>query len=356
MLTYNYSNGSNTGTDLIYGAFSAVYFLISLIPNILFYIGLWKTFKKMDEDGWKCLIPIYNFYIICERCSTKNRFNWLIGGIGAMFGSLIFVVLVPFLGVLLMLAASAVVLIQGIRMYVDMSRCFGHGEGFAAGLIFLSCIFFPILGFGSSEYLGNVNDSSSTYSDRANYYGSYGSGAYLNNSYQNNSYNNNSYPNNSYNNSNYNYQNSQYNNNTYSNNNSANGMGNVYPSNTVENNIKRDLQNSAAANNNFGDFQTYSAGGNVNNSNYNSVSSNNNMNNGFQTYSSPNSMNSGYQNNSFNNMNGNYQNNNFSNPINNRPRDMADLEIPVVDDAAFAEYEKHNDRKPSNDNNYMNGI
>jgi hypothetical protein len=35
-----------------------------------------------------------------------------------------------------------------------LSKSFGHGVGFTPGLIFLGIIFYPILGFGSSKYIG----------------------------------------------------------------------------------------------------------------------------------------------------------------------------------------------------------
>jgi hypothetical protein len=41
-----------------------------------------------------------------------------------------------------------------IILLVDMSKSFGHGVGFALGLIFLSWIFWLILGFGDSRYMG----------------------------------------------------------------------------------------------------------------------------------------------------------------------------------------------------------
>ena len=34
------------------------------------------------------------------------------------------------------------------------SKSFGKGVGFTLGLLFLPVIFFPILGFGSSKYIG----------------------------------------------------------------------------------------------------------------------------------------------------------------------------------------------------------
>ncbi len=49
-------------------------------------------------------------------------------------------------------------LIFGIWATNMLSKSFGKDEGFTAGLIFLSFIFYPILGFGSARYLGPFGD------------------------------------------------------------------------------------------------------------------------------------------------------------------------------------------------------
>jgi hypothetical protein len=47
-----------------------------------------------------------------------------------------------------------VVLVIGIIINLDLAKSFGKSVGFAIGLILLSFIFVPILGFGSAEYAG----------------------------------------------------------------------------------------------------------------------------------------------------------------------------------------------------------
>jgi hypothetical protein len=37
---------------------------------------------------------------------------------------------------------------------VDLAKSFGKSGGYAVGLIFLSFIFIPMLGFGSAKYVG----------------------------------------------------------------------------------------------------------------------------------------------------------------------------------------------------------
>ena len=48
-------------------------------------------------------------------------------------------------------------LVIGIMGLHKVSKAFGHGAGFTLGLIFLNPIFLLILGFGSSQYMGNLS-------------------------------------------------------------------------------------------------------------------------------------------------------------------------------------------------------
>jgi hypothetical protein len=45
-----------------------------------------------------------------------------------------------------------------IWLYNMVSKSFGHDEGFTMGLLLLGFIFWPILGFGKSKYLGPYGD------------------------------------------------------------------------------------------------------------------------------------------------------------------------------------------------------
>ena len=50
---------------------------------------------------------------------------------------------IPFVNLIIMIILS-----------IELAKCFGKGGGFAAGLILLPIIFYPILAFGSAEYQG----------------------------------------------------------------------------------------------------------------------------------------------------------------------------------------------------------
>jgi hypothetical protein len=114
------------------GGLAAVSGIMSIVYLALFVvmiIAYWKIFTKAGEEGWKCLIPIYNIIILLKI--VGRPWWWLL----LMF--------IPFVNFIIL-----------IIIMNDLSKSFGHGLGFTLGLIFLSFIFYLILGFGGSKYVG----------------------------------------------------------------------------------------------------------------------------------------------------------------------------------------------------------
>lgn len=96
---------------------------------VLIVVGFWKMFEKAGEPGWASIVPIYNA-VVMLRVAGKPAW-WLI---------LFFVPVVNF--VVAILVASAI------------AENFGKSGGFAAGLVLLPFVFYPILGFGDAQYGG----------------------------------------------------------------------------------------------------------------------------------------------------------------------------------------------------------
>jgi Family of unknown function (DUF5684) len=109
--------------------YNPVFITIWLACAIFLIAATWKVFTKAGQPGWAAIIPIYNAYIMLK--------------IGGKPGWWLLLFLIPGVNIIFL-----------IWMYNMISKSFGHDEGFTAGLIFLGIIFWPILGFGSSEYLG----------------------------------------------------------------------------------------------------------------------------------------------------------------------------------------------------------
>lgn len=103
--------------------------LLGLALIVLELVAIWKIFVKSGNAGWKMFIPFYNTYIMF-KIAWGNGWFFL----------LMFIPLVNF--------------VVMIMMYVKLAKAFGHGGGFAVGLIFLSIIFLPILAFEDNVYYG----------------------------------------------------------------------------------------------------------------------------------------------------------------------------------------------------------
>lgn len=108
---------------------------------LFFIVATWKIYTKAGRPGWSSLIPIYNTVVLCRIC---GRSGWLT-----------LALLVPIVNI-----------VVGIMLTLDLARVFGHGTGFALGLMFLSPVFFPILAFGSSRYVGGYSVPSGMTSQR----------------------------------------------------------------------------------------------------------------------------------------------------------------------------------------------
>lgn len=107
----------------------AVMGIIALVIFILQIVAKWKIFTKADEHGWAALIPFYNTYVL-YKITWENGLFFLLSYI-------------PCLNVIVTIMTN-----------MKLAAVFGKGDGFAIGLSFLSVIFYPILGFDSSEYDG----------------------------------------------------------------------------------------------------------------------------------------------------------------------------------------------------------
>lgn len=109
------------------GAGAAIAFLV-VITLAVFYIGaMWKVFTKAGRAGWLSLIPIVNTIVLCH---IAGKSGWWI----------------------LLLCIPVIDVIVAVMLILELSKAFGHGMGFALGLLFLGFIFWPILGYGSSQY------------------------------------------------------------------------------------------------------------------------------------------------------------------------------------------------------------
>lgn len=131
-----------------------IYLIFALVWWILQIIANWNIFTKAGEAGWKSLIPIYGDYV-SYKIAWQTSYFWLsfILGIVASYVSSANLNESIFLTVIATLLRIVIAVIN-IIYCVKLSKAFGHGIGFAIGLILLQPIFLLILGFGSDQYYG----------------------------------------------------------------------------------------------------------------------------------------------------------------------------------------------------------
>ena len=102
-------------------------FMIVMIGISIFSIVVgWKIFTKAGEPGWAIFVPIYQTIVYLKICGRPWWWLFLCMLVFPMF-------ILPF----------------------DLAKRFGKGGGFGVGLLLLSVIFYPILAFGSAQYIGD---------------------------------------------------------------------------------------------------------------------------------------------------------------------------------------------------------
>jgi hypothetical protein len=114
-------------------AFIILFVVLTLAVMIFMIVAMWKVYEKAGQEGWACIVPIYNTYILLKI--VGKPWWWLL------------LMLIPIVNIVYL-----------IWTYNMLSKSFGKDEGFTVGLLLLSIVFFPILGYGSAKYLGPYGD------------------------------------------------------------------------------------------------------------------------------------------------------------------------------------------------------
>ncbi|HJW93059.1 MAG TPA: DUF5684 domain-containing protein [Thermoanaerobaculia bacterium] len=101
--------------------------IVYLAVLLLLVASLWKVFVKAGKPGWAAIVPIYNLFVLAEIAGKPSWWGLLM--------------LIPFVGIIMF-----------IIVCISLAERFGKSAGFGVGLGLLGPIFFPILGFGDSQY------------------------------------------------------------------------------------------------------------------------------------------------------------------------------------------------------------
>ena len=123
------SNNDYPAYVAVGGGVLVLYYIIVIAVAVMLVVANWKIFVKAGEAGWKALIPFV---------STWTYFKIATGS-----GARMFMTLIPFFGE-----------VYAIIVMCKLCRAFGKSGGFCVGMIFLTPIFYMILGFDQSYYIG----------------------------------------------------------------------------------------------------------------------------------------------------------------------------------------------------------
>jgi len=107
--------------------FGTTFWIVWCVVMVFYLATMWKIFEKAGKPGWAAIIPIYNAIVILQIAGKP--WWW------------IFLYLIPLVNIVI-----------AIMVIVAFARNFGKGGWFAAGLIFLGFIFYPVLAWGEAEY------------------------------------------------------------------------------------------------------------------------------------------------------------------------------------------------------------
>ena len=148
---YRTSNINDSFAIMFASGFAIFFALISIAVSIVQTIAIWKIFEKAGKPGWAAIIPVYNLWVFFEIVDIP-------GPLSLLLVLPIFTFYIPVIRVLAMLTMINSGITLSLILCIRLPKKFGLDPAFALGLIFIPAVFFPILGFGKSEYVDKVQD------------------------------------------------------------------------------------------------------------------------------------------------------------------------------------------------------
>ena len=103
--------------------------IVGLVVGVLVIAGMWKIFTKAGKPGWAAIIPIYNLIVLLQIAGKPLW--WIV-----------------------LFCIPIVNIVVAVMVLINVAKAFGKGTGFAIGMLLLSPIFIPILGFSDAKYIG----------------------------------------------------------------------------------------------------------------------------------------------------------------------------------------------------------
>lgn len=150
--------------SLMYVIFMIFYYVICFGAAVFQYICLWKIFVKAGQEGWKCLIPVYNFIVLFKfiGLSPYLLFVYLLPFL-LVFGIFIIsfllamgveVFYIMFFFMIIYFVVILGVYALNIIYMIYLGKAFNKSAAFIVGLVLLPVVFQAILAFDKKSVYG----------------------------------------------------------------------------------------------------------------------------------------------------------------------------------------------------------
>lgn len=137
---YSYNTTTTAGENAAMvglGIFMVVLLLVGLAASVVMIIAQWKVFEKAGRPGWASLIPFYNLWILAEMAGKPG---W--------WGLVPLAAVVPVVGFVVVFGW----MVLYVLICIELAKAFGKEPAFAALLIIVPIVGFPMLAFGDAKY------------------------------------------------------------------------------------------------------------------------------------------------------------------------------------------------------------
>lgn len=129
--TPSYTTATSSAASPLVWVMVIIMLIMSFAVMAVVLASMWRIFTKAGKPGWAALIPIYNTVVLMQ---VIGRPEWWV-----------LLLFVPFVNLYVAIVST-----------LELAKSFGKSTGFGVLMLFFPVIMYPILGFGSSQYLGPV--------------------------------------------------------------------------------------------------------------------------------------------------------------------------------------------------------
>lgn len=108
-------------------------------------IGLRKMFMKAKKPSWAAFVPVYREWVICEMVGISPY--WVTVCLCAIF-------LFPQIPVFGEIISFTVLVYYKVITSIALAKSFNYNNSYAVGIAFVPSIFYLIIGYNDSNYVG----------------------------------------------------------------------------------------------------------------------------------------------------------------------------------------------------------